>query len=229
MRLQVIFISAVLVACSSSEEPSVQNNNIEDISCSDLKKRVEVIIDVEPEKYEGQTVANTNPKRYQEALSELSIGLESCATDVNFLLLMSEVQMSLGENGKALDYAKAALSKDANNAFANYSVGNLLILMGSSVNGLDYLEKSVLLAPSNQNMKLGFCSSLELAKKYNKAVDICSQVISKGTQKGPALFIRGRSYEALNMKNKAQQDYDEAKQLGYDLSPYYSNQHFKGQ
>ncbi len=28
------------------------------------------------------------------------------------------------------------------------------------------------------------------------------------------------------MQDKARKDYDEAKQLGYELSPYYSEQHF---
>lgn len=226
MKLLALLLSAALAACYSYEETSAaQGRNVQDTSCSELKKQAEAIASPKQEKSQSQPSINYENDRYQKALAVLTSGLDSCASDVGFLLLMSDVYMSLGDNNNALKYAEEALSQDQYNALANHSVGNLLILTGDYTRGLEYLKKSVSLDSTNQLMKFNLCSSLELVERYNEAVEICSQLVEAGFQKGPALFVRGRSYEALGMQDKARKDYDEAKQLGYELLPYYSEQH----
>ncbi len=226
MKLLALLLSAALAACYSYEETSAaQGRNVQDTSCSELKKQAEAIASPKQGKSQSQPSINYENDRYQKALAVLTSGLDSCASDVGFLLLMSDVYMSLGDNNNALKYAEEALSQDQYNALENHSVGNLLILTGDYTRGLEYLKKSVSLDSTNQLMKFNLCSSLELVERYNEAVEICSQLVEAGFQKGPALFVRGRSYEALGMQDKARKDYDEAKQLGHELLPYYSEQH----
>ena len=76
-------------------------------------------------------------------------------------------------------------------------------------------------------MLFNYCTNLEFTKNYNEAVNACSKAISLNEKNGDIYFIRGRAYKALKQMKKAEKDFYRAKELGSDISKYYSDEHYK--
>jgi len=175
---------------------------------------------------------NKQPQKAHKQLiglaSEIESAVLSCAKSAKLNSLMALVQITLGENGLAIKYAEKALSQDSNSWEANNAYGTALSLNGQENKGLFYLEKSVDLAPLNTNLLINLCSSYESAGKYNKAIIYCGRAIklNDANVNGSAHYIRARAYNAINNTELAQQDFSKAKELGFEGSKFYSEEHY---
>lgn len=174
--------------------------------------------------------SDLNTKKYdKESYKELGglviISMENCRGDTNHLTLLSNVYTALGENKKALQLAKEALDSNPEDAFANEKYGSMLLLIHDK-SGIQYYDKAIKLAPENYAIKLNYCTGLENVKEYKKAVEICSDLIESEKYKGYGYFVRSRAYKSLGELEKAESDLNHAKELGVDLSKYYTDEHY---
>jgi tetratricopeptide (TPR) repeat protein len=110
--------------------------------------------------------------------------------------------MGLGRNKDALACAEKALSLNAESAEANDLMGGTLSVLNSFPEALPFLEKAVKLEPQNASFLLNLCSTYDMAKEHNKAIDTCSLIINKHDSKflGEELYVRARAYQAVGRK-----------------------------
>lgn len=165
---------------------------------------------------------------YKRAEVALKHAIQGCTDHVGILTLMAQTKMARGNNTESYQYAKKAVELDASDWEANYILGQVLGLKGEYEQGLPYIKRSVTHAPDKyrHNVLFGYCSALETAGKCKQAVNVCTKVI-KARGDGAAFYIRARAYEGVGDKKHAEQDFLEAKRLGFDGSPYYSVEHNK--
>jgi tetratricopeptide (TPR) repeat protein len=156
--------------------------------------------------------------------------LESCPKSPQILSLAVDVCIRLGKNMEASVYGKKAVTADPNDWEANSSYAYALRFLGQQEQAIDYLKRASKLALDKHKPPLlaNLCSEYEDAKKYSKAIETCTEVIKKGDRslQGPAHYIRGRAYKALNMKDKSDEDFAKAKLLGFEGDKYYSDEHY---
>ena len=145
--------------------------------------------------------------------------LEQCPDHVGLKVLMANFQVSQGKNVAAMGYVTEALQIDPDNAQAIHTKGMIMSLVGKAEESLQLIRRSVELEPENVTFLINFCSTLELFGRYEEAIEVCSSVVKVDNPPPAAFYIRGRAYDATGQKENAQQDYDKAKQLGFDLPP----------
>ena len=174
-----------------------------------------------------------SPSEAQVSLANLELDISSvlndCSNDPLLNSLMAHVETTLGENEKALVYAKRSVAINPDIWETNEVLGHVLTLQGDYKHGLAYLEKASRLAPENIYLRSNLCSNYEMAKQYQKAVGVCTEVIESGDPKvtGPALYVRARAYEALGESEKAKLDFKKSKEEGFTGARFYSKEHLE--
>ncbi len=177
------------------------------------------------ENYDG-----TNQKTRSELLilkQKIEKTIDNCRKSARLHTLAAWVCVSLEQNAEASRFAQKAVEINPDSWESNDVYGNSLVLLGKYDLGLSYLEKATRLAPDKLYLLMNLCSSYEDAKQYQKAITTCTEVISKKTNEfdGPAYYVRGRAYNALKMKDKADSDFVKAKALNFDGDQYYKDEH----
>ncbi len=211
-----ILIPTIGLSFSAEEVPD--RKDIE--SCNDYYDKILPLV------HPGPT--NTDPLVYERAVKELDKVIKLCKEHAGILTLMAEAKISIGNNAEAYRYANMAVSLDRHNWLANHTLGSVLILMGDYEKGLRYIEISLNEVPDKHrhNILISYCSSLEVAKKYREAINICTQAIEARKEEGASYYIRGRAYAGIGDVRKAEHDYFEARKLGFDGASYYSDEHY---
>jgi tetratricopeptide (TPR) repeat protein len=174
-----------------------------------------------------------SPSEAQASLASLELdvlcALKSCSGEPLLLALMSNVLVNLGENKRALPYAKRAVALNPERWETNEALGSVLTFLGDHEHGLAYLSEASRLAPENIYLRFNICSEYEMAKQYHKAVGVCTEVIESGDPKvtGPALYVRARAYEGLGELDKAKLDFKKSKEEGFNGARFYSKEHLE--
>ena len=163
-----------------------------------------------------------NPYNNDLAVS-ISKLLPACPKHVGLRVLMADVQVSLGKNITALGYITEALHIDPDNADAIHVKGILLSLEGKVEESLTLLKRSLDLEPDNIDFLVNYCSTLESFAQYEETIEACSKAAQFDNAPPVVFYIRGRDYEATGYKKNAQQDYDKARELGFDMWPKKQN------
>ena len=150
-----------------------------------------------------------------------------CGENVSILLLLVDTNLMQGKNSEAIDNAKRALDIDPNNPTTNQYYSMALSTGSNREEIQKYQKKAAELSPSNSYIQLNYCSVLEASGKYREAIDICTRYIESGAENtAPAIYIRGRAYQALGMESHASKDFFQAKSKDFSGSPYYSDEHY---
>ena len=225
MKILAVLTSVVigLYGCASHIKPYKGTVSCQD-NYANLSSRYNNIL----KKYQ------TAPSDVQSALTDLEKDLfaaaKHCEYDPQILTLIADVEISRGDNGKALYFARHAESIAPDMMEANYILGNVLTLVGDYNSGLAYIEKASRLAPDSIFIQENLCSNYEMAKLFQRAIDVCTKVIDSGEPKvlGAALYVRARAYKALGCSDKAEVDFNKSKAGGYDGEKYYSKEHLEG-
>lgn len=172
-------------------------------------------------------------KRFLAGLeTEVLSAIKACPQEKPLLLAMlANIDITQGENDKALEHARLAEELDPSIWETNAALGDVLMLSGDYVNGLPYLEKASRLSPKNIFLRSNLCSNYEMAKRYQKAINVCTEVIESGDRKvsGPALFVRARAYKAMGQTDKAEIDLKRSREVGFDGTKWYSREHLEGE
>ena len=152
-----------------------------------------------------------------EIENKLFTAFEVCPKNVLLFTLMGEVQISLGNVQLATLYARKAYDWDATIWQTHHLLGSALSMQDEYKEGLAHLEKAVDIGNNKPELLFNLCSTYLAAGQYNNAVTTCTKVIEQKGHKlhAPAFHIRGQAYEALNITRKAEQDFKNAKTLGY--------------
>ena len=212
-----------MLVCLSSCSRGAENIPC-DKQADDLDKAYDAIV----------TERSPDPKRVFKQFNELKQKTESaiknCPDNIRLYSILSSVYMGLGRNNDALTSAQKAFAINSESAAANSLMGDSLSVLNRFAEAFPYLEKAVRLQPDNIFYQLNLCSTYEMAKQYEKAIDTCSKIIKNIKKKdekflGDALYVRARAYQAIGRKNEAKKDFDHAKALGVDLSEYYTPEH----
>ena len=213
--LIVLIISCCQFSNASNKSIGVNGGQ----SCDDLYETNKKLIDQVVDDYRDVEGTRDHGAALR-AEASLFFTLEGCPSDIRFLNLMSRLQMMKGNNKTALSYANRALLLNNNDPIANESRGSALLLLGQSNQGIKYIARAAKLAPDNTEIAFIYCSSLEWIGKYNSAIEVCSEVINTGSNIAAATYIRGRAYDAIGKNKKASEDYERAKEFGYEPNPY---------
>ncbi len=177
------------------------------------------------------TEQNPDPQRVFKQFNDLRERAESaassCPDSIRNYSVLSSVYMSLGRNKDAFACAQKAISIDSESWEANSLMGGALSALDRFSESIPYLEKAAKLAPDRVFLLLNLCSTYDMAKQYDKAVETCSLVIKKNDKKvlGEALYVRCRAYRSMGKNKESEKDFQAAKALGVDLSEYYTPEH----
>ncbi len=148
-----------------------------------------------------------------------------CSGHGESMKLMARININAFNNKTALEYAKAAVAASPDDAEANNILGTIYSLLGGYEFGIPYLEKAASLDPS---LTRDLCSNYEMAGQYQNAIKACTNSIENEDNemiKASSIYVRGRAYKALNITDKAEDDFSRAKQLGYDGEQFYAPEH----
>lgn len=142
---------------------------------------------------------------------------QDCPKNALLFTLMGEVQISLGNVQLAALYAKKAYSWDNSIWQTNHLLGSTLTMQDNYQEGIRYLEKAAELGGDKPELLFNLCSSYLAAKDYRNAIMACSKLIARKDHQlhGPAYHIRGQAHLNLAMDKQAQQDFTNARVLGY--------------
>jgi tetratricopeptide (TPR) repeat protein len=177
------------------------------------------------------TEQSPDPQRVFKQFNDLSKKAESaassCPDSIRIYSVLSSVYMGLGRNKDAFACAQKAISINPESWEANSLMGSALSVLDRFSESLPYLEKAAKLAPDKVFLLMNLCSTYDMAKQYEKAVETCSLVIKNDDKKflGEALYVRGRVYRSMGKKKESEKDFQAAKTLGVDLSEYYTPEH----
>lgn len=195
------------------------SNNGNSQSCNAHYEQLLPLVHPEP--------ANIDPTAFKRAIVALDHALQKCPDHAGLVTLMAQAKLAVGNNTEAYHYAQRAVLLNASDWEANHTLGTVLTLMGDYNQGLPYLDKAVIGAPKQYryNVLVNYCSSLEMAKRYQATVDACTEAIKIRNDHGATFYIRARAYQELGDKKLAERDFATAKKLGFDGDSYYSGDH----
>jgi tetratricopeptide (TPR) repeat protein len=220
VRLYILLICALIIAVGITGCSNAANVPCEK-QADDLDKEYEAIV----------KERSSDPKRvftqFNALKQKAERAVKNCPDSIKMHSILSTSFMGLGKNSEALTTAQKALSINPESADANDLFGGALAVLNRFSEALPYIEKAVKLDPGNVHYQLNLCSTYDMAKQYDKAIDSCSKLISKKDDKvlGEALYIRARAYQATGKKQEAAKDFEQAKALGVDLGEYYTPEH----
>ena len=158
---------------------------------------------------------------YYEAMhaieDTLFVVFKDCPKNALLFTLMGEVQISLGNVQLAGLYAQKAYGWDNSIWQTNHLLGSTLAMQENYKEGMRYLEKAAELGGDKPELLFNLCSSYLAAQNYKNAISTCSKLIARKDHKlhGPAYHIRGQAHLKLTMDKQAQQDFTNARVLGY--------------
>jgi len=175
-------------------------------------------------KQHADTVARykANSAEYFNSLHEIENSifetLQYCPKDTLLFTLMGETQISLGNLQLAAIYAEQAYRRNPNIWQTHHILGTTLSMQKEFEKGLQHLEQAAAIAKERPILVFNLCSTYHAAKDYNNAIAACSKIIKRRDHQlhGAAYHIRGLSYEALEMNQKAKRDFTKAHLLGYN-------------
>lgn len=143
--------------------------------------------------------------------------LKQCPDNVELVSLMGEVQISSGQIPFAIQYGRKAVKIGPGVWQANYLLGSALNLKKEYDEGIKYLLIASQLAPGRNTLKFNLCSAYTTAKKYNKAIESCTDLINRNDKRlaGPAHYMRALAYKGLGDTSTAGKDQAMARKLGF--------------
>lgn len=207
LKFKIMATSVLVFTCSCSVANSINQSD----DCIQEYNKIVTII-----KNNSTKPKSVNP--YNSDLeARLSQLLPACPKHAGLKVIMANVQISLGKNIVAQKYVNEALSLEPNYAEAIHVKGVLLSLEGKVEDSLRNLKRSLDLEPDNIDFLVNYCSTLESFGRYENAIKICSQAVQSAYVPPAVFYIRGRAYEGIGQKAKAQLDYDKARELGFDM------------
>ena len=203
------FVSLFLLATVSNISTAGMDNSFD---CNEEQKQVKQFIN-------KQSGKNYNPAGYESVNQKLIKIMPYCKEHVELNVSMAQIQMSLGKNIEAAKYINDALAIDPNHPDATHIKGVLYSLVGDREKSLELIKKSLILDPDNIDYLVNYCSTFEMFSMYKDAVNACSKASEHKKAPSAVYYIRGRAYEALGEKEKANLDYVKAKELGFTMFP----------
>ncbi|HKI85360.1 MAG TPA: tetratricopeptide repeat protein [Thermoanaerobaculia bacterium] len=219
--ITLILVSTVVLA-ASAEEP----DDAPEVSCTSAYPRLSAARNSAVSNYEADpTEALAALEKIARDLQEL---LANCPTDPHLLALASDIKISLGENSQAVDLARRALVQAPESWQAHFALGTALSLLGEMDPAIGHLSKAATLAPDNLFLQVNLCSTLELAARYERAIQVCTAALPRlqeSEHRGAVFFIRGRANRELGNSEAATADFEAAGSLGFDGERYYSDEH----
>ena len=113
---------------------------------------------------------------------------------------------------EALRYFEYVLSKDASNAEALYYAGTIYIIQNNTQKGLEYLERSVALAPKNVRLHFILAQTYETLSMMDKAIDMYQKVEKMAPASREAKEASKHVRILLGKKYGVQRNYERALQ-----------------
>ena len=213
-----IILFCVLVLCNCSSRAGTEECNR---MADDLDKSYEAIVT------ERSPDAQRVFKQFNDLSKKAEKATSMCPGSMRMYSVLSSVYMGLGKNKEALVCAQKAMSINPESREANSMMGGALSVLDRFSEALPYLEKAVKLAPDDIPLLMNLCSTYDMAKRYDKAIETCSLVVKKDDKKflGEALYVRARVYRSMGKRKESEKDFQAAKALGVDLSEFYTPEH----
>lgn len=163
----------------------------------------------------------------KEIERSIQTSIDACGDSVGLMLLLVDTSLMQGKNALAIASAEKALDMEPNNPLANQYYSMALSTGTNEEEILRYQRRAYELAPNNSQIQVNYCSVLEASGDYKEALRICTKYIESGAVDiAPAIYIRGRAYQALGMSEESKKDFAAAKSKGFDGDPYYSDEHY---
>ena len=175
--------------------------------------------------YDVLTKEKYSSENYISLKENMLLQYDLCHNNKGYYVLLSKVYMANNDNDLALRFSKKAIALSPDDPFVNDLLGSIFIVTYNFAEGLPYIRRATELSPDNINFLYNYCSSLELAKKYKDAINVCTDVIISKEFVGDAYYVRGRAYKGLGIIDKSKDDFHTAKKFGVDLSHFYSDEH----
>ena len=118
------------------------------------------------------------------------------------------------EYNQALEDFEAVLAIDASSAEAYFYAGTIYVILKKGQKGVDYLERSVALAPDNARLRFILAQTYENLSFLDKAIETYEKIeqMAPNTQEAKesskhAHILKGRKYGEKSMYDKALQEF----------------------
>ncbi len=152
------------------------------------------------------------------ALSKKALALDE--SDVNIHAILSTIYMFLGEFDKSLSEAEKAVSLNPNSAYAIYSLGWCLRIMGRHQEAVPYLQKSLRLSPIpvSSNVLESLANSYTNLGRYDEAIAALKKELQLfGPDTLLAHLYLARTYVAMGREKEARTEGAEVLRIDPDF------------
>jgi len=172
--------------------------------------------------YKNLGILYTNNKKFSiaEKVIDLSISYtENKKEQAKLYVIKAEYYKAKFESVKMIAAYKKAIKLDKTNIDANYALALLYMRYGAGTKSVIYLKTLVSNYPNNILFKNLYGISLRMAKKYDKSLEVYSDLLSLEPNYKDAYYNRALLLQKyLEKPDKAIKDYKKYKSLGGTLN-----------
>jgi tetratricopeptide (TPR) repeat protein len=172
--------------------------------------------------YKNLGILYTNNKKYSlaEKVIDLSISYTKDKKEqADLYVVKARFYKAKVESVKMIASYQKAISLDKVNIDANYALGLLYMKYGAGDKSVVYLETLISNYPNNILFKNLYAISLRMAKKYEKSLEVYSDLIKLEPNYKDTYYNRGLLLQKyLEKPDKAIDDYNKYKSLGGKLN-----------